>query len=102
MRAMPLIRQKTLQRCQQKRAKFSPQPIRAWVDLVLQKPSEELLGQILAISRTMAHAPNVSINRRPIGFTKLVQPFSSLGRVLGPRIENNRPMGGGEPACPLC
>src|SRR5436190_3983933 len=98
MRSGPfaLVREKMIQRQQEKGTELSLRSIRLGREILLQKAREEALGQILSIFLPIATPPNVGIERVPISAAKFLQCVRGLGNLSLSRRQHDAPVSGGE------
>src|SRR5439155_22699149 len=61
-----------------------------------QKPSEEFLGQILRLMRTVTALANECVNGKPVGLAQSGQRLATLGRILRASGQHLRPVSGVE------
>src|ERR1043166_2738080 len=94
---LPFVREKILERSQQKRPEFPPFLPGQLHNVLLQEPREERLSQVLGILRVVAQQTHVGIERVPINATELLQRLLGAGRRRVGGAEHDAPMRGGKP-----
>jgi hypothetical protein len=92
------VGKKILQGSEQEGPEFSQLRIGPLMDLVLDQVGKKTLGQVLGVVDGMAAAPDIGVERWPVGLTKLGQRRArGLGICLSlSRRDNHTPVGGSE------
>src|SRR5262245_35074441 len=87
------VAQKILHGTHQEGAKPATLPNRSPDPPLLQKTSEELLGQILCLIRSMTTLPDERINGQPVSLAKSCQCFARAGGICFTGNHHLRPVG---------
>ena len=66
--------------------------------VVLEHVSEELLGRVLCLLRTLSAVPDIRVNGVPVSLAEARQRLSSLGRAAAAGRDDTTPLRGWKPA----